>query len=437
MDNTNIDISTIKRVHFIGIGGIGMSALARLFLQEKKIVSGSDRSLSPITEALAKEGATIYLEQVADNITSDIDLIIYTEAMAKNHEEMRAASSLGVPMTNYFAALGLMVNPYYLIAVAGTHGKTTTTAMLTDVLEGEGLDPTAVIGSLRAKTGSNFRAGKSKYAVVEACEYRRDFLHLKPSILAITNIELDHVDYYADLRAVQDAFATLAEAVPEDGFIVTDTSHPNIAPILVRVQATVIDYRPFIDLNLSLRQPGLHNRQNAAVALAVASALKLDKSKARRTLEDFAGTWRRFEYKGKITSHGGEVPVYDDYAHHPTEIRATIAGARELYPDRKIVAVFQSHTYTRTHELFSDFISALALADEIYLLPIYAAREENVSGVSSEKMAEALFSLGKKVTLCESEENATLQIKENVSDHDVVLVMGAGDVTKVASLLVI
>ena len=191
----SMDLTSVNRIHFIGIGGIGMSALARFFLQEKKRVSGSDRAPSAITEALAKEGATIYSPQLAANITPDIELVVYTEAMSEDHEEMVAARALGVPMMNYFEALGLVATDYYLIAVSGSHGKTTTTAMLIDIFEAAGLDPTAVVGSLRAKTGSNFRPGKSKYAIVESCEYKCDFLHLDHDVLVITDIDVEHVDF--------------------------------------------------------------------------------------------------------------------------------------------------------------------------------------------------------------------------------------------------
>ncbi len=432
-----IDINTTKKIHFIGIGGIGMSALARYFLHEGKEVSGSDRAESNITEALAKEGVEVFIPQVAGNISSDIDLVVYTEAMAKDHEEMLAGEKLEVPMVNYFEALGLVVNPYYLIAVAGTHGKTTTTAMMTDVLEDAGLDPTAIIGSLRSKTGSNFRAGKSKYAVVEACEYKRDFLHLEPDILVITNIELDHVDYYKDLADVQDAFHSLAKKVPAEGFIITDTSHPNIKPILEDVEATVIDYREFVSLTMAMHHPGLHNRLNAGAVKAVAKVLGIDQKVSDQSLENFAGTWRRFEYKGTFICDGGAIPVYDDYAHHPTAIIATIDGVRELYGDRQLTIVFQSHTYTRTAELFPEFVKALAKANRVIILPIYAAREENVSGVSSEKLAVAINKEGVEALAIKTLEEVITLIKNDTKTGGIVVTMGAGDMTtKVAEGLV-
>ena len=426
---SKIDFNTIKKIHFIGIGGIGMSALARFFLHEKKQVSGSDRVGSIITEALEKEGVKFFAGQSAENISNDIDLIVYTEAMPKDHEEMLAGQVLGVPMMNYFEALGLVVNPYYLIAVAGSHGKTTTTAMLTDVLEEAGLDPTAVIGSLRSKTGSNFRAGKSKYAVVEACEYKRDFLHLEPDILVITNVEFEHVDYYKDLADVQSAFRTLAQKVPAEGFVVVDTSHPNIKPILEGVSAKIIDYKNWLNLNLVLRQPGLHNRLNAGAVSAVADILQIAKNISDKALENFSGTWRRFEYKGVFKNNQGEeVIVYDDYAHHPTEISATISGVRELFGNKKLTVVFQSHTYSRTAGLFSDFVSALTKADEVILLPIYAAREDNIYGVSSEKMVDMIKENGGEAVVVDNPEEAIEYIKNN-SIEGVIVTMGAGDMT--------
>lgn len=428
---SKVELKDISRIHFIGIGGIGMSALARFFVHEKKQVSGSDRASSQITEALAEEGVTIFIEQVASNITKDIELIVYTEAMSHDHEEMVAAKALGVPMMNYFEALGLVVNPYYLIAVAGTHGKTTTTAMITDVFEMEGKDPTTIVGSLRAKTKSNFRAGKSKYAIVEACEYKRDFLHLKPDVLVITNVEYEHTDYYRDLSDVQDAFRTLALQINEGGVVVCNTKDPAIAPIIVGIQ-NVIDYTEFLDVTLPLKQPGLHNRLNAAAALAVARHEKLDIEIARAALSDFAGTWRRFEYKGEFQG----VPVYDDYAHHPTEIKATLDGVRELYPEKDITIVFEPHTYSRTGVLFEDFAKAFAYADRVLLMPIYAAREDNPHGISSRELAVKALEYNKNVLYVPSYEVAIETLKDATKANDVIVVLGAGNITKLASELV-
>lgn len=409
-----------------------MSALARFFLNEKKEVSGSDRALTPITKALDTEGIKIYGEQRSSNITKDIELIIYTEAMSPEHEEMIAASNLGVPMVNYFEALGLVANPYYLIAVAGTHGKTTTTAMLTDIFEYQGKDPTTVVGSLRAKTGSNFRAGKSKYAIVEACEYKRDFLFLQPDVLIITNIEHEHTDYYKDLADVQSAFREMIERVNEGGVVVTNTKDPAIAPILEDCPVKVIDYNEYLDLSLKLRQPGLHNRMNAAAALAVAKNEKLSTDEGKVALEQFAGTWRRFEFKGEVN---GAV-VYDDYGHHPTEIKATIEGARELYPERRLVLIFEPHTYTRTAALFNDFAKVFADADEVILLPIYAARDEDPHGVTSRELAVKALEYNKHVAFVKDYDEVVMQLHTTINENHVVLVMGAGTITNLANLLV-
>jgi UDP-N-acetylmuramate--alanine ligase len=426
-----IDIDKIKNIHFIGIGGIGMSALARHFLSEKKVVSGSDRDLTPITKALATEGIQIFSEQVAENVSEENQLIVYTEAMTEEHPEMKAARALKVPMMNLFEAEGLAFNPYFLIAVAGTHGKTTTSAMLTDIFETVEKDPTAIIGSLRAKTQSNYRAGKSKYAIVEACEYKRDFLHLKPDILVITNLEYEHVDYYKSLEDVQDAFKTLVSQVNEGGVVITDTYNPNIAPVIEGAEAKIVNYHDFLELDLPLKQPGMHNRLNAAAAIAAAAQEKISVGDAKQALANFTGTWRRFEYKGEVNG----APVYDDYAHHPTEIRAAIDGVKELYPERKIILAFQPHTYSRTAALFAEFAKAVGQAHEILLLPVYAAREENQTGVSSRELAVKTLETNTNARYIDSLAAAEKAIRKSADAESVVMIVGAGTVTQLADSL--
>ena len=422
-------MSETKHIHFIGIGGIGMSGLARLYLHEGWTVSGSDRAPSDITEALQREGVTFFDVQAAENITSDMNMVVYTEAMPKDHPELVAAKEAGIRTVNYFEALGEVMNPYYLIAVAGAHGKTTTTAMLIDVFEEAGMDPTAIVGSLRSKTGSNYRAGKSTYGIVEACEYRRDFLSLSPEVLVITNLEHEHVDYYKSLEDVQSAFRELAEKVPEDGAIIANVKDPNVQPVLEGLSCTIIDYTQYIDPLLVLSQPGIHNQMNAAAALAAAMFVGISKEDGKRGLEGFTGTWRRFELKGDVNG----AKIYDDYGHHPTEVAATIQGARDLYPDREVTVVFQPHTYTRLAELFDDFVTALKKADRVVLVPVYGAREEGEYAVTSETLAEKL---GDNVYLAASFDEAAEITKKNLSEKDVVLVMGAGDVTEVTKKMV-
>lgn len=409
-----------------------MSALARHFLSEKKSVSGSDRELTDVTKALEAEGVKIMTPQTAGNITKNLDLIIYTEAMSEDNEEMIAARAKKVPMLNYFDALGLAMNPYHLIAVAGTHGKTTTTAMLTDVFEAAEKDPTAVIGSLRAKTGSNYRAGKSKYAIVEACEYKEDFLSLRPETLIITNIEHEHVDCYETLADVQQAFRQLVSQVAEDGLVVADTSDQNVVPVLEGCGRRIINYPDYLDFTALMKIPGVHNRLNAAAAKAAAANEGIDAGVAQNSLSQFRGTLRRFEYKGKVAG----APVYDDYAHHPTEISATIAGTKELYPDHDIVVVFKPHTYSRTAALFDSFAKSFAGAKQVYLLPIYAAREENTWGVSSRELAVKTLEVVPAAQYVETHEEVVSLVRTHATSRQVILVMGAGDVTQVAGELV-
>jgi len=426
------------RIHFVGIGGIGISGLARLFLHEGKRVSGSDRVRSDITVSLQGEGADISYEHkdtIIYDRKEDIDLVVYSDGITKDTEgwiELQAAREVGIETISYFEALGRVSNDYYVIAVAGTHGKTTTTAMLVDILEEANFDPTAIVGSLRSKTGSNYRAGESKYFVVEADEYMRHFLNFTPDVLIITNIDHDHVDYYSDLADVQSAFRELVEKVPEAGVIVTQPNEQHIAPVLVSARATIIDYQKLIDLSLRLQQPGFHNRLNAASASAAAAFLGIQKDSIETALENFTGTARRFEYKGDCNG----ARVYDDYAHNPQKVKAAIAGARELNPDKDLIVIFQPHTYSRTKGLFTDFMTSLATADHVILVPIYAAREYDDGSISSEMIVDALISQGRRALHFCTFEAAVEQVKVIASKDTVILVIGAGDVTKIAQMLV-
>jgi len=434
MTTKTIDLHKIQNIHFVGIGGIGMSSLARHFLSEKKVVRGSDRELTDLTKALAAEGIQVCCPQSVENIASDTELVIYTEAVTEGSDgwaELEEAKQKKIPCINYFEALGLAMNPYYLIAVAGTHGKTTTTAMLTDIFEAVGKDPTAVIGSLRAKTSSNYRAGKSKYAIVEACEYKRDFLFLRPEMLVITNIELEHVDYYNSLADVQDAFRTLVSQVSETGCIVCDLKDPVVAAVVAGATAKVVDYTEMLDLQLPLKQPGIHNKLNAAAAVTAALQEKINRNDASQALTEFAGTWRRYQYKGELNG----VPVYDDYAHHPTEIAVTIAATKELYPDKRIVVVFKPHTFSRAAALFDDFAKSFRGASRVCLLPIYGARETNVTGVSSREMAVKSLEYVANAQYFDSHESLEKDLRDTLVPGEVLIVMGAGDVTLIADSL--
>ena len=437
-----MQLTDFKKVHIIGVGGIGISGLARLFLHEGKEVWGSDRAASLITDALVEEGVVFSDSRGAHNITDDIDLVVYTEAIPEGDTEREAASEKGIPMMNYFEALGMVANEYYLIAITGTHGKSTTTAMAIDVLEAASLDPTAIVGTLRSKTKSNFRPGKSKYFVVEACEYRRDFLSLTPDVLAITNIEAEHLDYYKDFDDVKTSFGEFVTQVRDGGLVIADLKDPVAKEVVESATVSVVDYNEYLDPMLGLKVPGLHQLQNAAIAKAIADRLSIDSSAATTALENFAGTWRRFEYKGEMET--GAL-VYDDYAHHPTEIQATINSVRDLYPGKKLTIVFEPHLASRTEELFEDFIEALSRADRVLLLPIYDARKvesEHGASVTSEQLVDVIEDRIRKGEANATESHLKLSfdsvvtyLTENTTNDDVVFIMGAGPITQVATHL--
>lgn len=405
-----MNFKDIKKVYFIGIGGIGMSAVARMLLGEGKEVVGSDRAESLVTDELEKIGVKVFYKQEADNITPDIDLVIYTIAMTDDSPELVKARELGLECRTYPEMLGLISADKYTIAVAGTHGKTTTTAMIAGVMIEAKLDPTVIVGSL-LKSGTNFVAGKSKYLVVEACEYRRSFLNLHPTLAVVTNIDADHLDYYKDLDDIKNAFAQF----------------------LSQSENKIVDYQKYLAKVPELLVPGEHNRQNAAVALAVADFLQIDEEVAKQALSKFTGTWRRFEFKGE-TKNGAL--VYDDYAHHPTEIKASILGAREFMKKRslegKLIVVFQPHLYSRTKLLKDDFAEALALADKAILLPIYAAREPVDLEVNSELLAGLIRARGGAVDSAQNPLEASKMALEWAGKGDLLITMGAGDISQLA-----
>lgn len=420
-----------KRIYFVGIGGIGMSALAQYLLDQGASVSGSDREASPVTELLEQKGIRVALEQVADNVPLDAELVVYSEAVWEDNPERLRASELKIPQASYFDVLGQVSSGMRTIAVAGTHGKTTTTGMLARILRDAEASPTAIVGSLVRDFGSNYLSGDSGLFVVEACEYKRDFLTLQPTVLVVTNIEFDHTDYYKDLADVQSAFRALMEKVPGDGTIVTDATHPNIAPLLDGLAASIVDYteEPVYDLKL----PGEFNRMNARAA-ASASRIALPgipDETITASLAGFLGTWRRFEYKGK-TLKGAD--VYDDYAHHPTAIAKTIVELRQK-TEGKIFVAFHPHLYSRTRDLLPEFAAAFAGADEVLIAPIYAAREIDDGTVSNEILADRIKDEGVEARAGTFEEIEGI-LRSEPRAGDIVMTMGAGDIYKVADVLV-
>ncbi|MBI2474679.1 MAG: UDP-N-acetylmuramate--L-alanine ligase [Candidatus Taylorbacteria bacterium] len=430
------DLKQVNRPFFIGIGGIGISAVARMFLGDGKKVSGSDLSDSEIISELRKAGAVITIGQSADLVPKDCDLIIYTAAIEVAEPKLIAdLKKRNIKLLSYPQTLNLISKDKYTIAVSGTHGKTTTTAMIAKIMIDAGLDPTVIVGSLLKDSKSNFVAGKSGYFVVEACEYRRSFLNINPTIAVITNIDNDHLDYYKDMADIAKAFGEFASLVPKDGCVVADLKNEHVRSALKGVLAENKDYVAESDLGLNLRVPGKHNVQNAKAALAVAELLGIKRDEAVRSLNGFRGTWRRFEFKGKTRSGAH---VYDDYGHHPTEIRATLSGAREIYPDNRLVVVFQPHLYSRTKLLLSEFATAFGLADEIVLAPIYAAREEPDPEISSAILGKEIAANNLKIKVGNMDTFADIEryLADTLKKDDVLITLGAGEANKIAENLV-
>jgi UDP-N-acetylmuramate--alanine ligase len=422
-----------KHVHFIGIGGIGISAVARMMLHDGKIVSGSDRDESEITRELAHQGAKIFIGQKAENIQPGTDLVIYTIAIPDDNPELAAARAAGIFCMTYPQSLHEISKDKYTIAVSGTHGKTTTTAMIAKMLIDAKLDPTVIVGSLLKDVKSNFVAGKSQYFVVEACEYRRSFLNIEPKILVITNIDNDHLDYYKDIADIQSAFIEMVAKLGPKDYLVCDRNGPNMKEVVATAKCNIIHYPLFDHLELKMKVPGAHNIKNAQAAFAVSAILKMDADLALDSLNHFSGTWRRFEYKGETDK--GAI-VYDDYGHHPTEIKATLQGARELFPKERIIVAFQPHLYSRTKLLLADFASCFSAADEVILAPIFAAREPDDPSISSDILRDEIAKNGVYVLSEPSLDAVEQYLRSKTKKGDVVITMGAGELYKIAGEIV-
>ncbi|PIQ68192.1 MAG: hypothetical protein COV91_05385, partial [Candidatus Taylorbacteria bacterium CG11_big_fil_rev_8_21_14_0_20_46_11] len=346
-----------------------------------------------------------------------------------------------IPVLTYPEALGIISKDKYTIAITGTHGKTTTTAMVAKVLMDAGLDPTVIIGSflldVNPSTGSgrrtNFVSGRSKYLVVEGCEYCRSFLNLHPNILVITNIDADHLDYYRDMEDIVSAFVELSHKLPDDGFLVVDSHAENIQAVVKQSRAQNGDFETLrLPDGFKLHIPGAHNLLNAKAALGVAKILGIADEQALASLASFRGTWRRFEYRGRSKSGAF---VYDDYGHHPTEIKTTLAGTKERFPDKKIVVVFQPHLYSRTKQHLSGFGSAFKDAERVILLPIYPAREEDPGDISSDMVVSEIQKNGGQAELVKTFEEAAQKANEYAGTDGLIMTMGAGETNKVADIL--
>lgn len=417
-----------KTVHMVGIGGIGMSALAQLLRARGVRVSGSDREASPTTILLGEKGISVSIGHDSCLIPADTELVVYSDAIPADNAERMRAREMGIPERSYFAMLGALSRGVPTVAVTGTHGKTTVTGMVAKILADIGEKPTAIVGSIVRDFGSNFLAGRDDLFVVEACEYRDHLLELSPRVLVLTNIELDHTDFFPSLEALQETFRKAIAAVPADGVIVTNPQDPNIAPLLPAARARIVDYTRMAVGALLL--PGDFNRENARAALAAAQAVvpQMSLEAGVRALASFHGSWRRFEYKGETPAGA---TVYDDYAHHPTAVRKTIAAARERFPGQRIVVAFHPHLHSRTESFLQEFAAALDTADRAIVAPIYEARTEATHAVSNHTLAEA----GAHIEALDDFDAIRDTLLREPAET-IIITMGAGDIYKVAEQLV-
>lgn len=448
-----IDFNTPIHVFFCGIGGISMSGLAEILSSRGFKVSGSDMKASELTERLEEQGMTVHIGQRASNITEDIDLFVYTAAIHEDNPEWVAMKSLNIPSLSRAELLGEIMRNFTLpIAISGTHGKTTTTSMISEILLGSDLDPTITVGGILKSIDGNIRIGRSDYFVTEACEYTNSFLSFFPKIALILNVEEDHMDFFKDINDIRNSFRRFAELLPEDGALIINGEIDNYEELTNTLKCRVYTYgmddrfdyypsditfdtmnhasytlhSPNGTSNVTLSVPGMHNVSNSLGAICCADLCNVSRDAAVKALGGFSGTDRRFQYKGKI----GEVTIIDDYAHHPTEIRATLNAAAN-YPHKRLVLVFQPHTYSRTNAFLKDFAEVLSLADVVILAEIYAAREQNTYGISSKDILALIEAKGKEAYYFPTFEEIQEFLKENTQSDDLLITMGAGNVVEI------
>ena len=477
-----LDFSKPVKVYFVGIGGISMSGLAVILKRAGFDVSGSDRDRSEVTENLEREGIKVFYGQKSENVTADIDVAILTAAIRPDNPEYKQIEALNIPKLTRAELLGQLMRNYGTsIAISGTHGKTTTTSMISEILLAEDADPTISVGGMLPSIGGNIRVGGRDYFVTEACEYTNSFLSLFPDIALILNVEEDHLDFFKDIDDIRASFRKFADLVPEKGTLIINSHIENIRYFTEGLRCNVLtfgltdsnslsagassaektgtsefavktapDYtaanitkdalgNPTFDVivkgekafTVKLSVPGDHNILNALAACAFADAAGIDRTVTAAALEKFEGTDRRFQKKGKIA---GGVTLIDDYAHHPTEIRATMKAALSI-EKKTLWVVFQPHTYTRTKAFFDDFADALSLADKVVLADIYAARETDTLGISSKLLAEAIAERGTESYYFPSFEEIEKFLLKNCQEGDVLITMGAGDVYKIGDSL--
>ncbi|HEX9162024.1 MAG TPA: UDP-N-acetylmuramate--L-alanine ligase [Thermoanaerobaculia bacterium] len=442
----------IKNIHFVGIGGIGMSGIAEILQDAGVSVSGCDLRPSASTELLMRRGVAVTIGHDPSHLHG-VDAIVVTAAVKGRNAEVDAAHARGIRVIRRAEMLGDIVNRKRGLAVAGTHGKTTTTAMIATILEEAGLDPTVIVGGMMRNTGTNAKSGRGDFLVVEADEYDRTFHELHPEVAVVTNIEPDHLEYYGSFEAIVEAFRVFIDGIKPGGAVVACVDDPTVEKLFgaVPARSRVIRYglSDKADLtavniqfteegttfevpgvgNFMLMVPGEHNVRNALAAIAVSRELHIDSAITVRALGKFMGVSRRFQILGRC---GGAI-VVDDYAHHPTEIRATLSAARRGYPNRRIVALFQPHLYSRTRDFAAEFAESLRVADVALVAPIYAAREEPIEGITGRLIAEA----SEGIEFIERNNAGIVdELRRRLQPNDLFITMGAGDVHEIGEALV-
>lgn len=455
-----IDFKKPIYVHFIGIGGISMSGLAEILMNEGFRVSGSDMKSSELTDNLEKKGALISIGQRTENI-SDPDLVVYTAAIHPDNPEYAEAVRKGIPMLSRAELLGeIMANYGEAVNVSGTHGKTTTTSMITDIMLEAGKEPTVTVGGMLDAIGGNIKIGKRDLFIAEACEYTNSFLSFHPTIAVILNVEADHLDFFKDIDDIRSSFKRFALTLPQDdrGFLIINGDIRDVSYFTDAVKCGCLTFgkTPGCDLTAAdiefddkacasyslivkgedkgrvvLSVPGEHNVYNSLAAIGVGLRLGIGLDTIIRALKGYTGTKRRFELKGNVRGFD----VIDDYAHHPQEIEATLKAAA-MYPHKKLFVVFQPHTYTRTKALLKEFADALCGADEVILADIYAAREKNTIGISSADLADLIAEKGGRSVYIPDFESIKKYIYDNVKEGDLLITMGAGNVVDIADQLI-
>jgi UDP-N-acetylmuramate--alanine ligase len=444
----------LRRIHFVGAGGVGMSGIAEILLQATPLeISGCDLLPSDATARLERLGAKVAIGHDPSHV-ENADLVVISSAVADSNAEVAAARARGIPVIRRAEMLGEIMRLKQGVAVAGTHGKTTTTSLTGMVLTEAGFDPTIVVGGQVHILGTNARLGRGDYLVAEADEYDRSFLELTPVVAVITNIEADHLDTYRDLSEIRDAFTAFANRVPFFGAVVACADDPGVREILPRIKRRVVTYGESPEARLvardvrlegsctsfevwdaeegrlgpvRLRLPGRHNVWNALAAIAAGRELLIPFETIARAVSAFTGVVRRFEVKGERSG----VLVVDDYAHHPTEIRATLSAARQVYPDRRLVALFQPHLFSRTRDFTEDFGRALSAADVNIVTDVYPSREAPIPGVTGEIVADAARRAGHSNVIYAHEKKGVVDtLEQTLTSGDLLVTLGAGDVVK-------